>query len=125
MPTTTNSAFSGAEQLMQPGMLSQAQLAWKLLRDPRVSAAKFIVPALAVIYFFSPIDLIPDFFLGIGQIDDVGIMVALAMLAIKLMPKVAPAEVVAEYRGDVRPSPQNTSASPVGEVIEGQYRVQR
>ena len=125
MPTSRSSAFSGADQLVQPGMMQQARLAWNLLRDPRVSPLKYAVPAIAALYFFSPIDAVPDFLIGIGQVDDVGILVALAILAIKVMPRLAPAEVVAEHRGDVRPSPQQTPTSTSGQVIEGQYRVRQ
>ena len=40
-----------------------------------------ILPALALIYVISPIDLIPDFVLGIGALDDLAILaLAIPML---------------------------------------------
>src|SRR5688572_7141849 len=72
------SAFSGAEHFLQPGMVDQVKLGWRLLRDPRVPWIKNALPAFAALYLISPIDPIPDFLLGLGQLDDFGILVAMA-----------------------------------------------
>jgi carbonic anhydrase len=46
------------------------QLAVALLRDERVPLiAKIIMPAV-VLYLASPLDLVPDFIPGVGQVDD-------------------------------------------------------
>jgi uncharacterized membrane protein YkvA (DUF1232 family) len=47
-----------------------AKLVWRLMRDRRVpSRVKATLMVLAA-YLVSPIDLIPDFVLGVGQLDD-------------------------------------------------------
>lgn len=51
-------------------------LAWKLVWDPKVPAAlKFLLPVLAIIYWISPIDLMP--FLPFDDIVVVGIALKL------------------------------------------------
>ena len=39
-----------------------------------VSAKSIIIFAAALAYIFSPLDLIPDYIIGLGQIDDVAIL---------------------------------------------------
>ncbi len=73
-------------------------LSWRLYRDPRVSNwIKRLPIVLAALYVIVPFDLIPDVFLGVGQLDDLGV-IGLMMLALTWLPRFAPAEVVAEYR---------------------------
>lgn len=46
-------------------------LLWRLLRDPRVTGRDKVLLGSAVVYYFSPFDLIPEAFLGpMGFIDD-------------------------------------------------------
>lgn len=76
-------------------IMEQVRLTWRLLNDPRVpTALKMLIPALAAIYAFSPLDLIPDFLLGVGQLDDLGIILA----ALFLFSRLAPRTVVEEHR---------------------------
>ncbi|MDC4227307.1 MAG: DUF1232 domain-containing protein [Candidatus Manganitrophus sp.] len=42
---------------------------------------------LALGYLLLPFDLIPDFLLGIGQVDDLLIVLSLLMSALRLIPK--------------------------------------
>lgn len=124
-----NAAFNGAEQLLDPGMVDQARLAWRLFRDPRVSWIKNAVPALAALYLLSPVDLAPDFLPGIGQVDDLGLLIAFMIATIKLLPRLAPAEVVEEHRADLfggkaQPGRQRPpDSSP--DVIEGRFTVRQ
>ncbi len=122
------SPLSGAERLADPGAIDQARLAWRLLRDPRVSAVKLAMPVLAALYLVSPIDLMPDFLLGIGQVDDLGLLIALSLLTMRLLPKLAPDHVVAEHRADLGGSspaePAGQTAAPGGgPVYDGSFRV--
>jgi uncharacterized membrane protein YkvA (DUF1232 family) len=50
------------------------RLLWRLARDPRVPWTAKAVAAAAVAYVASPVDLIPDFIPGAGQLDDVVIV---------------------------------------------------
>ena len=124
--TRANNAFSGAQQLLEPGVIDQMRLAWRLLRDPRVSWVKNALPALAALYVLSPIDLAPDFLPGIGQIDDAGLLIALLLVTIRLLPKLAPAGVVDEHLRDIRgdaPAGVRSDWPATDEVYEGRYRV--
>jgi uncharacterized membrane protein YkvA (DUF1232 family) len=92
------------------------QLVWRLLNDTRVSLfPKLIIPA-AILYVLSPIDLIPDVILGLGQLDDLGV-VALAMA---LFIEFSPRAVVEEHRRALAAD----GAPPASDenVIEGTYR---
>jgi uncharacterized membrane protein YkvA (DUF1232 family) len=51
----------------------------RLLKDSRVPTAEKALFAAAIVYVISPIDLIPDFFPFIGQVDDVYV-VALTLI---------------------------------------------
>jgi len=50
----------------------------RITRDPRVSVKRKTFAAAAMVYVISPIDLIPDFIAGVGQLDDL-IVVAIAL----------------------------------------------
>ena len=60
-------ALAGAAMLLQPGILNEMKLSWRLLRDERVTSLKYLAPALLALYIASPVDVIPDLLLGIGQ----------------------------------------------------------
>src|SRR5512146_3232624 len=74
-------------------LIEQFRLTWALLLDNRVPVALKLIPIFAVAYVISPIDLIPDFFVGLGQLDDLGIL----MTAITAFNNMAPGDVVAEH----------------------------
>lgn len=57
--------------LLLPRLL---KLVWRLARDPRVPARTKATLFLLGGYLASPIDVIPDFIPGIGQLDDIAIV---------------------------------------------------
>jgi uncharacterized membrane protein YkvA (DUF1232 family) len=60
---------------------------WIAARDPRVTwYAKVLAGAVAA-YALSPIDLIPDFVPVLGYLDDIVIVPAGILLAVRLIPK--------------------------------------
>ncbi|PAD37714.1 YkvA family protein [Terribacillus sp. 7520-G] len=62
-----------------------------------VAAAKKVTAiALIVLYFVFPFDLVPDFLIGIGIVDDL----AVATLILQLIIKMAPAHIKAKYAID-------------------------
>jgi len=75
------------------GMMKRLQLMWMLLWDGRVPFwTKLVIPA-ALLYLISPVDFIPDVFLGLGQLDDLGVI----LLGIALFIKLAPQDIVQGY----------------------------
>ncbi len=98
--------------------LRSLRLVWRLLQDSRVPIfPKLIIPA-AILYILSPIDLIPDLILGLGQIDDVAVF----FLSISLFIEMCPPTIVAEHRAAIAAENARTKP-PQEEVIEGSYRV--
>jgi uncharacterized membrane protein YkvA (DUF1232 family) len=86
-------AIRGSSRLLRPlalrSLLLQARLAIRLMREPRVPALLKAVPVLAALYVISPIDLVPDIIPGLGQLDDLGIIVAALELFVRLCPGAA------------------------------------
>lgn len=68
------------------GLVRQFRLAWRLLWDPRVSGWTKLVPLMVVLYILSPIDFIPDWFLGLGQLDDLGALLVGVQAFVGLVP---------------------------------------
>lgn len=96
----------------------RAWLTWKLYRDPRVSPMlKRAITVGALAYVISPIDVVPDLLLGIGQADDLGILAALVFVLSSLLVKFAPEDVLASYLdGTYRePEPRDRTARQPGD----------
>jgi uncharacterized membrane protein YkvA (DUF1232 family) len=63
-----NAATAGRFLLLVPDVF---MLLWRLLRDPRVVGRDKVLLGSAVVYYFSPFDLIPEAFMGpMGFVDD-------------------------------------------------------
>ena len=76
------------------GLIKQGRLAWRLLNDGRVPGWVKMVPFAAILYFLSPIDLIPDWaFPGLGEIDDIVVL----LLALKMFVDLSPDGIVREH----------------------------
>lgn len=58
---------------------NMAKLLGRLLKDVRVPTAEKALFVAAIVYFISPLDLIPDIFPFIGQVDDIYV-IALTLL---------------------------------------------
>jgi uncharacterized membrane protein YkvA (DUF1232 family) len=70
------------------------RLSWSLMQDGRVPMWAKAIPVLAALYIFSPIDILPDFLLALGQIDDILIL----SMGLELFARLVPAEIVEEHR---------------------------
>jgi uncharacterized membrane protein YkvA (DUF1232 family) len=83
-------------------LLAQARLALRLIREPAVPLVAKAVPVLAVMYLIWPLDFLPDIFPVLGQLDDLGVVLAALEIFLRLSPA-APAafhrEAVAAGRG--------------------------
>lgn len=71
----------------------QVRLVWYLFRDPEVPAYLKLLPVAAVLYTLMPFDLVPDMLVGLGQLDDLTIL----LLGGKVFIEMSPPEVVAGY----------------------------
>ncbi|HWP23033.1 MAG TPA: DUF1232 domain-containing protein [Candidatus Binatia bacterium] len=65
----------------------------RLVQDPRVSLRAKLFLAAVLTYLLIPADLIPDFLIGLGQADDLAVLLA----GLKLFLKLCPTEVVEEH----------------------------
>jgi uncharacterized membrane protein YkvA (DUF1232 family) len=103
-------------------LVRNLRLAWRLLLDSRVPLlTKLIIPGLMAVYILSPVDLIPDVIVGLGQLDDLAVLV----LAVKLFIELSPHEIVQEHLRRLtggQPA-SRPGAAPEGEVVDGEYRV--
>jgi uncharacterized membrane protein YkvA (DUF1232 family) len=101
------------------GLLKQARLAWRLLRDGRVPGWAKLIPVAGVLYLLSPIDIIPEAILPlVGEVDDV----VLLLLAMKLFIDLSPPGVVREHLRDLLNVPEETRRGQPS-TIEVPYRV--
>lgn len=102
----------------------QARLAWRLFWDQRVPMWTKLIPPAALAYLLFPIDLIPDVALGLGQLDDVAVL----LIGVKLFIELAPPDVVREHLLALGARIEEWRVvDEEGEpsvVIEGQYELQ-
>jgi len=75
------------------GMVRQVRLAWRLLLDERVPVWTKLIPPAALAYVLLPLDILPDVALGLGQLDDVAVL----LIGTKLFIELAPQDVVREH----------------------------
>ncbi|HOU15125.1 MAG TPA: DUF1232 domain-containing protein [Anaerolineae bacterium] len=107
------------------------RLAWELLWDGRVPFVTKMVPILTLLYLLSPMDFIPDPALGLGQLDDLAIL----LIGMRLFIDVCPPALVAEHKQeDAQPAinvvtpaaeqtPSVTWTPPVGQIIDLEAKV--
>ena len=105
-------------------ILRPARLIWSLWRDPRVPFLVKLIPPATLSYLFWPVDMLPDFLLGLGQLDDLAVI----LLGLRLFISLAPEEIVRQHLAELtgrwrvdNPPPQPPSRGP--EIVEGQYRI--
>lgn len=94
------------------------RLVWRLLIDSRVPTLPKLIIPLALLYLLSPVDLVPDLMLGLGQLDDVGVLA----LAVALFIEFCPREVVEEHRRAVAATANPRDVSDEN-IIEGSFQV--
>ena len=82
-------------------LFNSFRVAWQLMWDGRVPFSTKLVPILTVLYILSPIDLVPDVVLGLGQLDDVAIF----LLGTKLFIAMSPKDIVERVRAEIEGRP--------------------
>jgi uncharacterized membrane protein YkvA (DUF1232 family) len=68
-------------------LIKSFRLTWRLLLDPDVPLLTKLIPVGVVIYILSPVDLIPDPILGLGQIDDLTLLILGVQVFIAIVPR--------------------------------------
>lgn len=93
---------------------------WPLMRDPKIPFwAKATIPAIAAAYVISPVDLVPDFLVGVGQLDDIGVMLLAASATVAILQKF-----FANQQPEPEPVRVRTSDSPGnGPIYDTTFRV--
>lgn len=99
-------------------LIAQARLAFRLLREPRVPMVLKAVPLFALLYLISPIDFVPDFIPGLGQLDDLGIILA----ALELFVRLSPDGAQTYHREAINQRRRYSPMTPTDEIIEAEWR---
>lgn len=94
--------------------IKRFRLVWLLFTDKRVPIwIKSILP-LSLLYLVSPVDFLPDFILGLGQLDDLGVI----LLGMALFVKLCPVDIVEYYLNQLEYGDLHD-----GETVDTTYRV--
>ena len=101
-----------------PKVIGFARLVWRLTFDKRVSIFLRALVPLAVLYAISPLDLIPDRVPILGRFDDLVIL----GLATLFLTKLAPADIIDEHMGRIKPSDRPEDKDP-SKVVDGSSRL--
>ena len=101
-----------------PHILRFARLVWRLTFDKRVPLFLRLLLPLAILYAVSPFDLVKDTVPILGRFDDL-IFIAMALL---LLVKLSPKEVVDEHNGVTPPSNRPEDKDP-DKVVDGTGRI--
>jgi len=108
-------------------IVRQARLAWRLMLDPRVPLwVKMIVPA-SLVYLISPIDFIPDVIPGLGQLDDLAIVV----IGVKLFIELCPTEIVRQHMQELlgesnwHVEPNAPASPPAPNIVDAPYEIKK
>jgi uncharacterized membrane protein YkvA (DUF1232 family) len=94
--------------------LAQFVLAWKLLWDSRVSWVTKLLPFSVLAYLILPFDIVPDALIGLGQVDDL----VLILVGLRMFISLCPPEVVAELQGPEQRRAEDSWHTPVEEIID-------
>ncbi|MFL5760373.1 MAG: YkvA family protein [Thermomicrobiales bacterium] len=110
----------------QMGAWESLRFTWRMLRDPRVAPyAKVLLPILAFVYLVSPIDLIPDVILGLGQVDDLGVMAFVGYLLLAYVKRAGWATLLEDGpdRGSSGEASKTATSSASEDIIDAQFRI--
>ena len=108
-------------------IIKNTRLVWRLLRDQDVPAWLKMIPPATLLYLLFPIDFIPDPALGLGQLDDIGVI----LLGLKLFIELSPQEVVRHHLREMSSVPgsyrvvdeEPSQEPPPSAYIDAPYRV--
>lgn len=109
--------MSSKKSLGEPGsFLRELQIIWRLLQDDQVSPWLKLVPLLSLVYLVWPLDLVADPALGLGQLDDLLVIIMGVLMLRYLSPKMSILKAA-------QPRPDAKSPNDEKEIVEADYRV--
>jgi uncharacterized membrane protein YkvA (DUF1232 family) len=108
--------------LTKPTLLAtlfrQPRLAFRLMREPAVPILTRALPVLAAVYLVSPLDFIPDVLPGLGQLDDLGIV----LLAVELFLRLCPPRAKAFHEAALARGRRYAPMPVADDVIDAEWR---
>ena len=120
-PMPVRSDDASALLVLIQDAVRQVRLAWRLFWDQRVPLWTKLIPPAALGYVLFPLDFLPDFAPGIGQLDDI----AALLLGLKLFVELSPPDIVREHLRALGARIQEwrveEDAGKPSVVIEGEY----
>ena len=96
-------------------LINSFRLAWRLIRDGRVPGLIKIIPLIVLVYILSPIDILPDFVLGLGQLDDLTLLI----LGVQVFILISPRSIVQQHRDDINGVNRGGGSGASKEIIDG------
>ena len=99
------------------------RLIMRLMMDKRVPFWQKLFLPLAALYIISPWDIVPDFLLFLGRIDDVIALVAAGLAMLLLAPRDVLMELAGSPASRGAGGGANGPASNGKKTIDGEYRV--
>ena len=100
------------------GLLAQARLALRLIREPAVPLLAKAVLALAAVYLIWPLDFLPDLLPVLGQLDDLGVVLAALEIFLRLCP-----DAPAAFHREALAAGRKYSAMPVQSgFVDAEFR---
>jgi uncharacterized membrane protein YkvA (DUF1232 family) len=91
------------------------QLLWRLFTSAQVPIWAKLIPPLAILYVLSPVDFVPDPILGLGQMDDLAVL----LLGARLFVELCPSDLVERIRYELTYGHSSEDA----EVVDATYQV--
>jgi uncharacterized membrane protein YkvA (DUF1232 family) len=78
-------------------LVRRIKLFWRLLKDRRVPVWVKAIPLISLVYLAFPLDVVSDFLVPLGQLDDLAVLA----LGYRLFVGLAPPDVVREHLNDL------------------------
>lgn len=100
------------------GFIQTISLSIRLLRSAKVPTWTKVIPFLGLAYLIFPLDFIPDLIPGLGQLDDLTIL----LVALWAFMQLCPPAVVREMAGQPASSPPKEPKA-AGDVVDATFRV--
>lgn len=74
-------------------LIRNLRLAWSLIRDPDLPSGFKLIPLIALLYLLFPADFLPDIVPGLGQVDDLTVL----LLGLKIFLDACPPAIVQKH----------------------------